>query len=383
MGTAGENVNCGIVHHDRIIKEKCDKIVALAKEFISLEQMKAQLEMNKTKGEENRCQRDDKASASFDSTVMADSDKMKAPQCLYVRRNKSRRHAPRSSHIQKSPFQPSRGYDLRSKHAQEKSDQTLKFSPRLDVEDVRRHITYRLNQEESEALERWRCHSFGTTEGDAIRFDDASMQDSGLLAMDIQCLVYKGHRDLHKLWLNNNVVHCYGEILMKWARCYPDKEYTDFFISPYAGVVALARLNNRDDLCWVKKLMKGHHNRLFLPCVINRHYILAVADCLKQTVAVYDSLNSGRHKKDAGKVGNWLRWICATVLGYEDSDSWDFIYTKDIPQQVNGHDCGVFVLTYMASIIMCGTIVPFSSEEICGIRERVLVELAKGQLVGF
>ncbi|XP_028786875.1 uncharacterized protein LOC114742828 [Neltuma alba] len=294
---------------------------------------------------------------------MAESNKMKAPQSVYVRRNKSRRLASssRSSHIKKSPFQPSRWFNLRSRHAQEKSDQTQTLTPPLDVEDVRRHITYRLNQEESDMVERWRCHSFGTTEGDNIRFGDTSMEDSGLLAMDIQCLVYKGHRNLHKLWLNNNVVHCYGEILMKWACCYPDKDYTDFLISPYAGVIALARLNNRDDLCWVKKLMKGHHNRLFFPCVINHHYILAVADCLKRKVVVYDSMNSGRHKKDVVKVGNWLRWICATVLGYEDSHSWDFIYPKDIPQQVNGHDCGVFVLTYMASIIMCGAIVPFST----------------------
>ncbi|KAI9110085.1 hypothetical protein K1719_019126 [Acacia pycnantha] len=123
------------------------------------------------------------------------------------------------------------------------------------------------------------------------------------------------------------VVHCYGEILMKWARCYTDKEYTDLIITLYAGVIAL---NDRDDFRWVKKLMMGHHNRLFLPCVINRHYILAVADCLKQKVVVYDSMNSARHKRDAVKVGNWLRRICATVLGYEDSHSWDFIYPKGI-----------------------------------------------------
>ncbi|KAI9113789.1 hypothetical protein K1719_015040 [Acacia pycnantha] len=379
MGTSAENVKYGIVHLDRISNEKCDRIVEQTEKFCRLEEMKAQLG-NKTKDREIRCPIVDKAGTSIDSAVMAESDKMKAPKNVYVRRNKSGRHASRSSHIQKSRFQPSTVYNLRSKCAQEKSDRTQTFTSRLDVEDVRRHITYRLNQEESEVVERWRCHSFSTTEGDNIIFGATSMQDSDLLAMDIQCLVYKGHRDLHKLWLNNNVVHCYGEILMKWARCYTDKEYADFIISPYAGVIALS---DRDDLRWVKKLMKGHHNRLFLPCVINRHYILAVADCLKQKVVVYDSMNSARHKRDAVKVGNWLRRICTTVLGYEDSRLWDFIYPKDIPQQVNGHDCGVFVLTYMASIIMCGSIVPFSTEEICGIRDRVLVELSKNQLVGF
>ncbi|KAI9080627.1 hypothetical protein K1719_037384 [Acacia pycnantha] len=342
--------------------------------------MKAQL-MKTTKGGENRCPRVDKASTSFDSTVMGESEKMKAPQIMHVQRNQSRRHAPRSSHIKKSPFQPSTGYNSRAKCAPEKSDRTQTFTPRLDIEDVRRHITYRLNQEESQVVERWSCHSFGTTEGDDTRFGATSTQDSGLSAIDIQCLVYRGHRDLRKLWLNNDVVHFYGETLMQWACRCPDKEYNDFFISPYAGVIALARWNDGDDLRWVKGLMKGHHNRLFFPCVINNHYILAVADCLKQKVVVYNSMNSARHKRDAVKVGNWLRRICATVLGYDDSHSWDFVYPKDIPQQVNGHDCGVFVLTYMASIIMCGSIVPFSSEEISGIRHRVLVELSKGQLV--
>ncbi|KAK4258295.1 hypothetical protein QN277_007756 [Acacia crassicarpa] len=344
--------------------------------------MKAQL-MKKTKGGENRCQRVAKASTSFDSTVMGELEKMKAPQIMHVPRNQPRRHAPWSSHTKKSRFQPSTGYNSREKCAPEKSDRTQTFTPRLDVEDVRRHITYRLNQEESQVVERWSCHSFGTTEGDDIRFGATSTQDSGLSAIDIQCLIYKGHRDLHKLWLNNDVVQCYGDTLMQWACRFPDKEYNDFLISPYAGVIALARWNDRDDLRWVKGLMKGHHNRLFFPCVINNHYILAVADCLKQKVLVYNSMNSARHKRDAVKVGNWLRRICATVLGYDDSHSWDFVYPKDIPQQVNGHDCGVFVLTYMASIIMCGSIVPFSSEEISGIRHRLLVELSKGQLVAF
>ncbi|KAF7836883.1 zinc finger BED domain-containing protein RICESLEEPER 2-like isoform X3 [Senna tora] len=366
-----------------MIREILEEIEKLIKENNRLEEKKAQLKMNKTENSKFRRGRVEKATASFISSVMQEADKMKTPQSKYIQRNKSRRHASRTSQYQTSTAHPLRVYNLRSKHAHEKSEQTPIFTPRLEVEEVRRHITYKLNQEESKILERWRCHSFGTTEGDNISFGVASMQDSGLLAINIQCLVYKGHRGLHKLWLNNRVVDLYGEILVEWANSYSNKGYADFFISPYAGVMALESLNYRDGLRWVKKLIKGYHNRLFLPCVINHHYILGVADCLKQKVIVYDSMNCGKHKKDAVKVGNWLRWVCAAVLDYEDSQCWDFMYPKDIPQQENGHDCGVFVLTYMASILMCGSIVPFSTEEICGIRDRILIELSKGQLVGF
>lgn len=47
--------------------------------------------------------------------------------------------------------------------------------------------------------------------------------------------------------------------------------------------------------------------------MVNKHYILVVADCLEQKVVVYDSMNSGKHKKDAVKV---VRILGETIISF-------------------------------------------------------------------
>lgn len=129
---------------DTIIRKKLEEIEKLMKEFIRLEEKKTQFEMNKIVDSGNGSGRVEKPTTSLVSSVTEEADKMKTPRSKYVQRNKAGRHASRPSQYQTSPSHPLRVYSLRSKHAQEKSEQTPKFTPPLEVEVISFHFFYRI-----------------------------------------------------------------------------------------------------------------------------------------------------------------------------------------------------------------------------------------------
>lgn len=125
MRTAAGNGN-----HDCIdgIGEIEEDIKKLAKEFTLLEDKKCKLEMSETE--------DGEYSSGSVEIITEEAEKMKLPQCKYVKRNRLRRHNARPSPYQTLPVHPLKVYNLRSKHAPEKPEQTPKLTPRLKVEVI-------------------------------------------------------------------------------------------------------------------------------------------------------------------------------------------------------------------------------------------------------
>lgn len=113
-----------------------------------------------------------------------------------------------------------------------------------------------------------------------------------------------------------------------------------------------------------------------MPVHQGMHWCLAVLDLRARTVTYYDSLFG----EDHDCVANLARWLDdeAADKGRKPLSplvrNWPRLYPKDIPQQKNGCDCGVFMLMY-ADWLARNLPFAFSQEDMPGLRRRIVAEL--------
>jgi len=143
-------------------------------------------------------------------------------------------------------------------------------------------------------------------------------------------------------WLNDEVINYYFNLLMdRSKKCAPTIHIFNTFFYPRllkVGHQGLARWTRRVDLFAMDLIM--------IPIHLGMHWCLAVVDIRAKTVTYYDSLLGDNHQ-----CTNALRdYIAAEYLAKKksplDIQNWKMIIEKDIPEQLNGCDCGVFTCKY-------------------------------------
>jgi len=96
------------------------------------------------------------------------------------------------------------------------------------------------------------------------------------------------------------------------------------------------------------------YSNVLLPYNIsNTHWLLLVMDPIKKNIAILDSLN---YHHESNALTNFRFAIisflkrCSEILDYSFiGEEWTWS-TINCPKQVNGHDCGVYVITAMLFI---------------------------------
>jgi len=174
-------------------------------------------------------------------------------------------------------------------------------------------------------------------------------------------------------WLNDEVVNYFIEQMAT-----PPQQYvwnTHFYVklNDHRGTNEYLYSNVRR---WTKrrKLDVFSLDRIIIPVHEGVHWTVALVDLVSKTIKYYDSLNM----ENSGCTTSLLRWIKdewedKKKSSYDTSD-WKTEFVKNVPQQGNGIDCGVFMCMFIYHLAF-NMPFDFSQEHISYFRRKMLVDI--------
>ena len=187
-------------------------------------------------------------------------------------------------------------------------------------------------------------------------------------------------------WLNDEVINAYLAVIVKYLSGVSrnagqtDKPefhaFNSFFFSNLRdkGYAAVRR--------WATRAKIGKESLLdvdtvFVPVHNNSHWTLIVVRPRTRTIEHFDSLGSLSHAHVA-KIKEWLQGELGPL--YVESE-WNVLPSIS-PQQNNGSDCGVFLLTTAKALAVGLTPLSYGPADIPIIRRKIVAELVNGGLEG-
>lgn len=182
-------------------------------------------------------------------------------------------------------------------------------------------------------------------------------------------------RDMQTLaglnWLNDEIMNFYFEMLM--ARSKEDDylsvhSFNTFFYPKLinSGYASLRR--------WTKRVDIFTKDLILVPVHLGMHWCLAVIDFRHQSIIFYDSMGS-HNQKCLDALRDYLVAEYADKKKLEFSmTEWSYYSERNIPQQLNGSDCGMFACKY-AEYISRDAPITFTQHDMPYFRRRMVWEI--------
>uniref|UniRef100_A0A2N9IP95 Ubiquitin-like protease family profile domain-containing protein n=1 Tax=Fagus sylvatica TaxID=28930 RepID=A0A2N9IP95_FAGSY len=228
-----------------------------------------------------------------------------------------------------------------------------------------------------------------------------------LTGREVSSLLGDQAKDDGSRWISTAVVDAFKDVLMqKLTESGHPPPYINFIISVHGGTTILGMTPStstqrgkrtrkgkqpiQDDQpqpqslfrpSWVRAMPKNC-NRIFVPACHSGHFVMMVVDCLEKVFYFFYSLPSATHRALAPTLRKALEQICVENLDHKDVHTWLLKYKDDIPTQDKyASDCGIFMLTFMESLIFSNKIVQFEEADCPRIRQRILLEFYYNSLL--
>ncbi|KAJ3586109.1 hypothetical protein NHX12_012510 [Muraenolepis orangiensis] len=180
-------------------------------------------------------------------------------------------------------------------------------------------------------------------------------------------------------WLNDEVINFYMNLLVQRSKSpgMPSVNTFNTFFYPKlrtSGYSAVRR--------WTKKMDIFAADILLVPVHLGVHWCLSVVDFRKKVVIYYDSMG-GSDNKACQLLLQYLKQESKDKKGKElDTSGWT-LHTRrrnEIPQQMNGSDCGMFTCKY-AEYITKDKPITFTQKHMPYFRRRMVWELLNRKLL--
>ncbi|XP_070596998.1 sentrin-specific protease 1 [Erythrolamprus reginae] len=183
----------------------------------------------------------------------------------------------------------------------------------------------------------------------------------------------------HLNWLNDEIINFYMNMLMERSKQkgFPTVHaFNTFFFTKLktAGYSAVKR--------WTKKVDIFSVDILLVPIHLGVHWCLAVTDFRKKTITYFDSM--GGSNSEACKI--LLQYLKQESLDKKrnefDTNGWMLLCkrSQEIPQQMNGSDCGMFACKY-ADCITKDKPINFTQQHMPYFRKRMVWEILHRKLL--
>ncbi|KAM9321181.1 sentrin-specific protease 1 [Gastrophryne carolinensis] len=185
---------------------------------------------------------------------------------------------------------------------------------------------------------------------------------------------------LHSLnWLNDEIINFYMNLLMERSKRkgLPKVHAFNTFFFPKlksAGYQAVKR--------WTKKVDIFSMDVLLVPVHLGVHWCLAVVDFRKKTVTYFDSMG-GQNNEGCKLLLQYLKLESQDKKGVcFDTNGWSLSSkrSREIPQQMNGSDCGMFACKY-ADYITKDKPITFTQHHMPYFRKRMVWEIIHQKLL--
>uniref|UniRef100_A0A8C4DU42 SUMO specific peptidase 1 n=1 Tax=Dicentrarchus labrax TaxID=13489 RepID=A0A8C4DU42_DICLA len=180
-------------------------------------------------------------------------------------------------------------------------------------------------------------------------------------------------------WLNDEVINFYMNLLVERSKDpnLPSVNTFNTFFYPKlrsSGYSAVRR--------WTKKMDIFSKDILLVPVHLGVHWCLSVVDFRKKAILYFDSM--GRSNDEACRIlFEYLQQESKDKKGKElDTSGWT-LHSKrrnEIPQQMNGSDCGMFTCKY-ADYITKDKPITFTQKHMPYFRKRMVWEIVNHKLL--
>ncbi|XP_052091883.1 sentrin-specific protease 1-like isoform X2 [Mytilus californianus] len=178
-------------------------------------------------------------------------------------------------------------------------------------------------------------------------------------------------------WLNDEVINFYMNMLMErgekdnYPKCYA---FNTFF---YPKIMSGGHSTVRR---WTKKVDIFSYDYLIVPVHLGMHWCLCIVDFKKKCIQYYDSMG-GQNVKCLNAVKQYLCDECKDKKNQQfDQTGWSTEIAEDIPQQMNGSDCGMFACKF-ADYITREANITFEQKHMSYFRRRMVYEIVKKNLL--
>ncbi|XP_017773058.1 PREDICTED: sentrin-specific protease-like [Nicrophorus vespilloides] len=178
-------------------------------------------------------------------------------------------------------------------------------------------------------------------------------------------------------WLNDEVINFYMNLIIQRGKIgkFPSAFAFNTFFYP-----KLLKDGHSSIRRWTRKVDVFSHDLICVPIHMSMHWCMAVIDFRSKFIGYYDSMGKPNHQcTDA-----LLRYLQEEHLDKKkcefDASGWKLRCVRDIPQQMNGSDCGMFSCTY-AEFLSRNAQFTFSQEDMQYLRRKMVVEIMEGKLL--
>ncbi|XP_037076518.1 sentrin-specific protease 1-like isoform X2 [Pollicipes pollicipes] len=174
-------------------------------------------------------------------------------------------------------------------------------------------------------------------------------------------------------WLNDEVINFYMNMIMERSKTDNSKLpkvycFNTFF---YGKIVSQGHSSVKR---WTRKVDVFAYDLLLIPVHLGMHWCLACVDQRKKTVRYFDSM-SGNNNKGLDAILRYLRDEHADKKKQPlDTSEWAAVNEKEIPQQMNGSDCGMFACKF-AEYLARDARINFTQEDMPYFRRRMVYEI--------
>lgn len=180
-------------------------------------------------------------------------------------------------------------------------------------------------------------------------------------------------------WLNDEVINFYMNLLVERSKDpnLPSVNTFNTFFYPKlrsSGYSAVRR--------WTKKMDIFSKDILLVPVHLGVHWCLSVVDFRKKAIMYFDSMG-GNNDEACTILFDYLQQESKDKKGKElDTSGWTLHSKKrnEIPQQMNGSDCGMFTCKY-ADYITKDKSITFTQKHMPYFRRRMVWEILKHKLL--
>ncbi|KYN07269.1 PREDICTED: sentrin-specific protease 1-like [Cyphomyrmex costatus] len=179
-------------------------------------------------------------------------------------------------------------------------------------------------------------------------------------------------------WLNDEVINFYMNLLIARGTSsakYPKVHAMNTFFYPKllsGGHSSLKR--------WTRKVDIFAQDLVVVPIHLDIHWCMSIIDFRNKSIAYYDSMGSN-NPKCLASLKQYLQdeSLDKKKQSY-DMNEWKFHSAKNIPQQMNGSDCGVFSCMF-AEFVCANRKITFTQDDMPYFRNKMVYEILKSKLL--
>ncbi|KAL0117182.1 hypothetical protein PUN28_010193 [Cardiocondyla obscurior] len=189
-------------------------------------------------------------------------------------------------------------------------------------------------------------------------------------------------KDLYTLadlnWLNDEVINFYMNLLIARGTSsdkYPKVHAMNTFFYPKllsGGHSSLKR--------WTRKVDIFAQDLVVVPIHLDIHWCMSIIDFRDKSIVYYDSMGSSNPKCLAALKQYLQDESLDKKKKAYDMNDWKLQSAKNIPQQMNGSDCGVFSCMF-AEYICANKKLTFTQDDMPYFRNKMVYEILNGKLL--